>query len=315
MGEVNYTQVKQNDGYITKLTHYVCHGEPKASILILHGMVEHQKRYAQFAEYLTGQGFDVYCYDHRGHGTDKLLKELGYIAPENGYQLLVQDVITVSKYIEQNNRSSKFFLFGHSMGSILARNVIQSYDSYNGVILSGTNFPPMLMVMFGLFLSRAITRLKGPKHISPYLNNLMFGGKKYTSLSTRTAFDWLSRSKTIVGAYIHDPYCGFTCSASFYHDLLKLNHNEISKAQIQLTRKDLPIYIISGAKDPVGGFGKEITKLLSVLQKTGFTNVNSKIYPDCRHEILNELNKDEVYSDIVAWIDGKADMKAHKLIS
>jgi alpha-beta hydrolase superfamily lysophospholipase len=305
MSEITCTSVKQKDGYITKLTQYICIKKPKASILILHGMAEHQKRYQPFAEYLVDQGYDVYCYDHRGHGTDKKLSELGFFAPENGYQLVVEDAISISKHIEQNNRCSKFFLFGHSMGSLIARNVIQSYDKYSGVILSGTTNPPKLLTASGLFLSSFIKKFKGPKHISPYMSNLMFGSKKYTALSSRTAFDWLTRNNPVVGAYIHDPYCGYTCTASFYHDLLKLVQNATAKKQIRLTRKELPLYIISGGKDPVGGYGKEIGKLLNILKKCGFSNLSSKIYPDCRHEILNELNHEEVYSDIQTWIAKK----------
>lgn len=302
MGEVEYTQIKQKDGYVTKLTHYMCPKKPLASILILHGMAEHQIRYVHFAEYLVNLGYDVYTYDHRGHGKDTLLSELGFFARTNGYQLVIQDAITVSKYISQNNRSTKFVLFGHSMGSIISRNVIQNFDKYNGVILSGSNFPPRALVQSGLIISSLLSKFKGPKHRSPYLNNLMFGGKKYTALSTRTAYDWLSRSNPIVGAYIHDPYCGFVCTSSFYHDLLKLVQKEISKKQIQLTRKDLPLFIISGEKDPVGGYGKEINKFINILKKSGFTNVSSKLYPECRHEILNELNKEDIYSDIQSWI-------------
>ncbi len=302
MGEVVYTQIKQKDGYITKLTRFLCPSHPKASLLILHGMAEHQKRYLEFAQYLVHLGYDVYTYDHRGHGTDKILSELGYFSPVNGYQLVVQDAITVSEYIANQNRCNKFFLFGHSMGSIISRNVIQSYDKYNGVILSGCNFPPKIMVLFGLFLSSFIKKVKGPKHISPYLDNLMFGGKKYTSYSTRTAYDWLTRSNPIVGAYIHDPYCGFTCTASFYHDLLKLVNNEISHKQILLTRKDLPLYIISGDRDPVGNNGKEVSKYANMLKKSGFLDCSLKLYPQCRHEVLNESNKEEVYDDIHSWI-------------
>lgn len=303
MGEIVYTQVIQKDGYITKLTHYVCQAKPKASILILHGMAEHQNRYETFANYLVTHGFDVYSYDHRGHGTDKKLSDLGFLAREYGYQLVVQDAIEISESIAKNNRCNKFFLFGHSMGSIISRNVIQTYDKYTGVLLSGTNFPPKLMVLSGLFMSSIIIKLKGPKHISPYLSNLMFGSKKYTSLSTRTAFDWLTRCNPIVGAYMHDPYCGFTCTASFYHDILKLVENEISKKQIQLTRKELPLFIISGEKDPVGSYGKEVNKYINALKKLGFSNISSKLYPECRHEILNELNKEEVFSDIQLWIN------------
>lgn len=302
MSDMNYISIKQKDGYVLKLTNYVCLKRPKASVLILHGMAEHQKRYQAFAEYLVKNGYDVFIYDHRGHGTDKKLSELGFFSSDKGYQLVVDDVISVSEYIEANNRASKFFLFGHSMGSIIARNVIQSYDKYNGVIICGTPFPSMLMTNSGIFLASLIQYFKGPKHISPYLSNLMFGGKKYTSLSTRTAFDWLSRSNPIVGAYMHDPYCGFTCTVSFYHDLLKLTQHSIKRSMIKLTKTELPLLIISGEKDPVGGYGKDVQKYLSVLKKLGFSNVTSKLYPECRHELLNELNNEEVFSDIQQWI-------------
>ncbi len=302
MGEVNCIQIRQKDGYITKLAHYSCSRKPKASILILHGMAEHQKRYTAFAEYLVNHDYDVYCYDHRGHGTDMKMSDLGFFAAKHGYLLPIQDAITVSNYISKNNRCNKLFLFGHSMGSILARNIIQIYDHYNGVILSGTNFPPAPLIRSGLLLSSITSLLKGPKHISPYLNHLCFGGTKYTSLSTRTAYDWLSRSNIIVGAYINDPYCGFTCTASFYHDLLKLNQYATTKKLILKTKKNLPIHLISGEKDPVGSYGVEVHKLFHVLKKLGFINVSCNIYPECRHEILNELNKDEIFEDIHKWI-------------
>ena len=302
MNDVTYTAIKQKDGYNIKITHYNCPKRPKASVLILHGMAEHQKRYQAFALYLVSNGYDVFTYDHRGHGTERKLSELGFFGPDKGYQLVVEDAIAVSDYIEHNNRSNKFFLFGHSMGSLIARNVIQQYDKYNGVILCGTAYPVKFLTTSGLFLSELVVKFKGPKHISPFLNNLMFGNKKYTSLSTRTAFDWLSRSNPLVGAYMHDPYCGFTCTSSFYHDLLKLIQSATKRNHIRMTKSELPLFIISGEKDPVGGYGKEIQKYLSVLKKAEFTNVASKLYPECRHELLNELNNEEVYNDIQQWM-------------
>ena len=305
MSEITYIPMKQKDGYITKLTHYMSSEMPKASILILHGMAEHQKRYQPFAEYLVNHQYDVYCFDHRGHGTDKKLSDLGYFASENGYQLVIDDVIAISNYLEKNKRSDKLILLGHSMGSLIARNVIQSYDKYAGVILSGTAHPPKSVLLPGLLLSFLTIKMKGPKQKSPFLNGLLFGGKKYTSLCDRTAFDWLSRSKPIVGAYIHDPYCGFVCTASFYHDLIKLSLNATNKALMNNTRKNLTLLVISGEKDPVGGYGKDVNKYLSLMNKLEFSNVTSKLYPECRHEIINELNNEEVYSDIHEWISEK----------
>jgi len=302
MKATDYITIRQKDGYITKLTYLSCKNKPKASILILHGMAEHQNRYLPFAQFLLDSDFDVYLYDHRGHGTDKKLNELGFFAYNKGYQLVTNDAIEVSKYIENHNRSNKFILFAHSMGSLIARNVIQSYDKYDGVILSGTAYPPKLLLSSGLLIALLVKKIKGPKYISPFLSNLLFGSKKYTKLSNRTVYDWLSRSHQVVGAYIHDPYCGFTCTASFYHDLMELTANAANKKLIKLTKPDIPMLIISGEKDPVGGFGKDIKRLLSVYKKLGFTNVAYKIYPECRHELINELNKEEVYNDIRSWI-------------
>ncbi|NLP34459.1 MAG: alpha/beta hydrolase [Clostridiales bacterium] len=303
MYEVNYLSVIQNDEYITEISYFQCDIEPKASLLILHGMAEHKKRYYPFAEYLTEKGIDVYIYNHRGHGTDKKIRDLGFFAAENGHQLVIEDAITVSKHIKRNNRCNRFLLMGHSMGSLIARNVIQTYDEYDGVILSGTSFPANFLTTAGLLISSILTIIKGPKHISPFLNKLIFGNKKYTDLTDRTIFDWLSRSHTSVGAYIHDPYCGFICTSSFYRDLLKLVRNASIKKRIQKTNNNLPIFIISGDKDPVGGYGKDIKNYLSILNKLQFTNVSSKLYPDCRHELINEINKEEVYNDILQWID------------
>lgn len=302
MKESNCITIRQNDGYITKLTYLSCKSKPKASILILHGMAEHHERYLPFARYLQNLGFDVYLYDHRGHGKDKKISDLGFFACNKGYQLVIDDVIEISKYIEKYNRSNKFILFGHSMGSLIARNVIQSYDKYNGVIICGTAYPPKLLICSGLLITSIVKKIKGPRYVSPFLNNLLFGSKKYTKLSDRTAFDWLSRSHQEVGAYIHDPYCGYICTASFYNDLMRITANAAKKKLISLTKPNLPMFIISGDKDPVGGYGKDIKRLLSVYKNLGFTNIAYKLYPDCRHELLNEINKDEVYEDIKYWL-------------
>jgi alpha-beta hydrolase superfamily lysophospholipase len=191
---------------------------------------------------------------------------------------------------------------GHSMGSFIARIMIQSCDKYNGVIICGTAYQSKFELAAALFIASIIKKLKGPKHISPYLNNLLFGRKCFIRLSDRTVFDWLSRSHTVVGAYMHDPYCGFTCTASFYHDLIKLIDLCCRKKLIRLTKKELPLFIISGEFDPVGGYAKGVKKYISVLKKLGFNNVSSKLYPECRHELLNKLNRDDVFADIQQWL-------------
>lgn len=300
--DTNAAIIKQKNGHKIELYPFYSLDEPKASIIVLHGMAEHHKRYYTFAKYLNSQGIDVYLYDHLGHGTDKTQKELGYFAKKHGFKIVVDNALEVIHYVEKNKRTQKLFLMGHSMGSLIARNVISRYDQMDGVILCGTTHPPRIVTSFGLFVTSFIKLFHGSKHRSPFINKLMFGGKQYTRCITRTSFDWLSRNNSSVGAYIHDPYCGFICTISFYHDLLKLVSYATCTANIKRTRLDLPLLIISGDQDPVGGLGKEVKQLDSLYQRLGFRNVTLKLYEDCRHELLQELNASEIMEDITNWI-------------
>lgn len=300
--ESNTNIIVQKDGYKTILYHFHTIEEPKAILILLHGMAEHHERYYAFTKYLNAHGIDVYLYDHRGHGTDKSLKELGFFDESKGYKKVVDDAIEVLHFVNNNKRCNKIFLMGHSMGSLIARNVIQQFDKIDGVILSGSTYPSKIKTKSGLLLSSLITLIHGPKHRSPFFNDVMFGGKAYTKIITRTSFDWLSRKHSAVGAYIHDPYCGFICSIGFYHDLLKLASLASSSSLMKRTRNDLPILIISGDHDPVGGCGKELKHLSAIYKKWGYHRVTSKLYVDCRHELLQELNSDEVMKDILTWI-------------
>lgn len=294
--------IVHTDGTKTALYCFKTEHEPVASIVILHGMAEHHKRYQTFADYLLEQGFDVYLYDHRGHGTDKMTKELGYISPKGGYLLLINDGINIFNFIRKNGRCNKLFLFGHSMGSLVSRCIIQSYEHLDGVILSGTTYPSKLKLLPGIFLAAVIKKIYGPRHPSMLMDRIIFGSKHYKKLRKRTAYDWLTRNNPIVGAYIHDPYCGFLCSISFYQDLLRLSLLAGTPRTMKKTPKKLPIFIISGDMDPVGNMGKEVTSLYKHYKKWNYENVTMKLYPECRHELLQELNANEIMSDILSWI-------------
>ena len=298
----NAELITQKDSYKTVLYHFYSDAEPKASIIILHGMAEHHKRYYTFAKFLNSNGLDVYLYDHRGHGTDKIMKELGFFSNSKGYKKVVDDALEIIKHVKKNNRCKKLLLMGHSMGSLITRNVIQQYDELDGVILCGTTHPPKLKVKPGLALASINRFFFGPAHRSKFLNNVLFGGKAYTRLISRTSFDWLSRNNPAVGAYIHDPYCGFICTISFYQDLLMLAANASSSFFMKKTRNTLPMLVISGSQDPVGNYGKEVNRMLSLYRKWGYTGVTGKLYPECRHELLQELNADEIMKDILSWI-------------
>ncbi len=301
--EINKDIIMQKDSYQTILYHYFSSGEPKASILLLHGMAEHHNRYHNFAEYLCSNGIDVYLYDHRGHGTDKAEKELGFFSNSGGNKVVIEDALEVLHYIMKNKRSIKLFLFGHSMGSLIARNIIQQEDNLDGAIICGTTCPSSLKAKSGLLLANIIKLFYGPMHRSTFINNLLFGSKSYTKLSARTSFDWLSRDNNVVDAYIQDPYCGFICTISFYTDLIKLTLQASKKSLMSKTRTDLPMYIISGDKDPVGNYGIEIQHLITTYEQLNFNKISWKLYPECRHELLQELNSHEVMEDIYNWIN------------
>jgi len=304
---MNEVKIKQEDGYVTTVYPYYTSGESKGSVLVFHGMAEYHQRYIAFAEYLNKRGYDVFLYDHRGHGTDKKLEELGFFAAKNGYAVIRNDALEILKFVKKNSRSKRVLIFAHSMGSILARNVIQYDDDIDGVIICGTNSTSRFMTRLGLAVSYPILLVKGANHPSPFMNKLMFGSKYYTSLCERTSFDWLTRNNYIVGQYIGDAYCGFLCTVSMYRDIMHLVDNATDPLLISRTRKDLPIFFASGEKDPVGSYGKDIITLVNTYQRLGFTKIDCTLYNECRHELLNELNNDEIMDDFANWMDAVVD--------
>lgn len=301
--EPTQIQIKQKDGYLTTLHSFETVGEtPLGSVLIMHGMAEHHGRYLDFIQALNQQGFDVYIYDHRGHGTDKKLSELGFIAKKNGASIIVEDALTVCNYIKETARSKKLALFGHSMGSIILRCLIQKQDDFACAISSSTTMPPLAFSTIGVAFGSLIAMIQGPAKKSEFLQKLMFGGKAYTSLCSRTTYDWLTRNNTVIGKYIDDPYCGFTCTTSFYRDLGALCKQAAIRRNIAKTRKDFPLLFLTGDKDPVGGYSTQLIALQKKYNKLGFTNTALTIYAEDRHELLNELNAAEVYQDIFNFL-------------
>lgn len=296
--------IKQHDNYRTVLyPHYTTQPVCLGSVVVLHGVAEHHARYDEFADFLNAGGYDVFLYDHRGHGTDKKREELGHFADSNGYKKVISDAIKVLHYVKKENRGSKLVLFAHSMGSLIGRNAIQYFDGMDCAVFCGTANNSAFISRCGLLIASLVKCFKGARHVSPYLSQLCTGGKKYDRLSSRTAYDWLTRSNTSVGQYINDPCCGFTCTAALYKDLIKLNYLAGMQKLIKKTRRDLPILFIAGSSDPVGNYAKDVTKLFSLFQKLGFTNAECTIYSECRHELLNELNKKEIMTDVLTWIN------------
>lgn len=275
----------------------------KSIILISHGMTEHANRYHFFAQCLIEQGYGVYCMDHIGHGKTASAKEdLGHF-PREGFNLSVENLHLLTQMIKKEHPNTPVILFGHSMGSFFAQNYMYKYgDEINGCILSGTS-GKQSMAALGVYLADLLIRLQGEKHKSELLHSLCFGKFNSYFKPTKTDFDWLSRDAEEVNKYINDPYCGFICTTQFYYEFFKGLSNLHNKKYLTCIPKELPIYIFSGDKDPVGKHSKSIKKLIKLYRTMNVQNLEYKLYQDGRHEMLNEINKEQVIKDIIDWLD------------
>jgi len=277
----------------------------KGVVQIAHGMAETAERYERFAKCLSEEGYIVYIHDHRGHGkTAKTVENVGCLADKDGFKWLVEDVHQLSEIIKKENPSLPLFLFGHSMGSFVTQRYIMLYgQELKGVILSGSNGKQGIILDIGILLARNEVRKNGRKAKSEKLNKLSFGSYNNAFKPNRTEFDWLTRDNDEVDKYINDPFCGTIFTCGFFHDFL-LGLKEIqSNENISKVPKDLPILIFSGDRDPVGKNGKGVIKLYNTYKKLNIKEVNYKLYREGRHEMLNEINKDEVMRDIIQWLN------------
>lgn len=279
-------------------------GEVKGVLQISHGMTETALRYSYFAEKLNENGYIVYANDHRGHGdTAKSKEELGYIADEDGFKWMVEDLSQLTDIIIEENPRKEVILFGHSMGSFLAQRYIEIYgDKIDKLILSGTNGRPDNITKIGEIIAKIEMKLKGRKHTSKLMDKLSFGDFNRNFKPNRTEFDWLCGNEEAVDEYIANEKCGFICSSSFYYDLIKGLWTIHRKSELKRINKKLPIYIFAGDKDPVGNSGEGILNLYKLYKDLGIEDVSYKLYENGRHEMLNEKNRDEVIDDVLKFL-------------
>lgn len=277
----------------------------KGVVQIAHGMGEHIGRYEEFAKYLGDHGYIVYGNDHRGHGrTGEIANQRGYFSDQHGWEKVVSDMAHLTNIIRKNHPHLPIFLFGHSMGSLLSRDYIMRYgDRVKGVILSGTSGSLGIRGMFGQMFVRLEMKIKGPKAPSPLMYKLSFEAFNDPFEPAKTHFDWLSRDEEEVDKYIKDPLCGGVFTTSFFHDLIKGTRKVNAQQNINKVSKELPIYIFSGEMDPVGNYSKGVLEVYNQYKKADIKDVSIKIYANGRHEMLNEINKYEVYKDILNWIE------------
>ncbi len=277
-------------------------GEPKAIVQIIHGMAEHIERYDRFAGFLNKQSILVVGADMASHGKsiNKAGGIRGYFGPENGWDALVEDIHAVHGAIKRSYCDLPYILFGHSMGSFLARSYAARHGAgVDGFVFCGTaGKNPALPI--ARLLARQEMHSKGPETPSALLNKLSFGAYNKAFRPNRTASDWLSRDEKEVNKYISDPACGFVFTAAGFRDLFD-GLDEISGMKWAAKVPRRPILLIAGGADPVGSNGKGVKQVAQWLEKTGH-RVACKLYPEARHELLNEINREEVQADVLSFI-------------
>ncbi|MGV3467409.1 MAG: alpha/beta hydrolase [Heyndrickxia sp.] len=277
---------------------------PYAILQISHGMAEHIERYDEFAKFLVTKGIFVYGNDHRGHGhTGERAGLHGYFSDEDGFERVVDDLFEINKVIRKEHPDIPVFLFGHSMGSFLARRFIQKYaESIKGVIISGTSGNAGLLGRIGKSIAKREIRKNGAKTPSPLMNRLTFGNYNRSIDLPKTEFDWLTKDPDEVEKYMSDPYCGFVCSAGFFFDLITGMERIHQNRHIQGIPKALPMFIFSGEEDPVGGRTKGVRKVIAQYERNGLQNIDSVFFKEGRHEMLNEVNKHDVFNAVYSWM-------------
>ena len=274
---------------------------PVAALHINHGMAEHSLRYSGFAAYMNQQGYTVYAQDHRGHGNTVDEDLYGYFADENGWRTICDDSFELDQLIAKEHPDIPHLIFGHSMGSFLTRtNIALHSEAYTAAVICGTGGPQGIVGRIGRRIALSHAKRKGSKTADPVLDKLAFGSYN-KNFKGEGQFAWLSSDKKEVEAYEKDPFCGFICSAMFYADLIEGSFTANDKKLASNIRKDLPILLISGAMDPVGGNGKGVRKSYEMYKNAGIKDVRLILIDKGRHEILNDVMRNEVMDDVASF--------------
>ena len=295
-------ELRTDDGKSLLARRWLPEGRPRAAVQIAHGLAEHSARYARLAAALNAAGFGVYANDYRGHGPKAPAADLGHFADAGGWDKVVGDLWRMNRLIAAEQPGVPTIIFGHSLGSFLAQDFVSRHsDALAGAIYSGSSGRPPTIATLGRVIARAERLRLGPRGKSKLIDSMWFGAFNKPFAPARTAFDWLSRDEKEVDAYVADPYCGFPFTNQLAIDVLDALPGLLAPERLAGIRKDLPIYVFSGERDPVGA---NLNGLIADLKGAGFTRLTTRIYPDARHETFNELNRDEVTRDLVAWLDG-----------
>lgn len=282
-------------------------GELRAVVQLCHGMCEYAERYEHLADYLCARGIALVGHDHPGHGHSAASpEELGFIDEKNGAALMVAVLRAVNLMIRERWPETPVFLLGHSMGSFVARDYITRWgNELTGAVICGTAGPNPA-ASAGILIAKMLIRLKGSHHRSKFLYAISTGayGKAFPD-DPAGKNAWISRDSALTARYADDPFCRYIFTAAGYRDLFTILNIVSDPAWAAAVPADLPLYIISGGQDPVGDFGKGVQIVADRLEKAGIRDMTLRIYPEDRHEIFNELDKETVFGELAAWLEAR----------
>jgi len=275
--------------------------KPRAAVQIAHGAAEHGARYARFARRLTAAGFVVYANDHRGHGRTAGTLDRAGIAGPDGWNGMVDDLHRLTAIIREAQPGLPIFLFGHSLGSLMTQQYIQHWgDELAGAVLCGTfGDSPGVAELLPMLAMAAEAAPEAPSEMYA----AMFDEFNKPFAPGETGFEWLSRDGAEVRKYVADPWCGFAFSNALVYDNLRATLKIWDPASEAGIPPDLPLLLIAGDRDPAGRNGESVHQLALRYRSQGLRHVSEILYPDARHEILNETNREQVEQDVVAWLD------------
>lgn len=287
-------------------------GEPRAVLQIAHGICEYVERYDCFARWMAQRGFVVVGNDHLGHGESWQEPERqGLFAEAQGWDKVVRDMEHLQARMAGEYPGLPYFLLGHSMGSFLARTFLIQYPGrVTGALISGTAQQPDGLLKAGLALTGLLAKLKGADYRSPFVKTMLFGPYNKAFKPNRTDCDWISSDPEVVDAYCQDPGCQFLPCVSLYRDMLGGLRFIGDPDNLALMDKSTPVLFFAGALDPVGEAGKGVERAYQGFVSAGCTDVQCRLYPDGRHEVLNESFKEEVFAHLLAWMEEKLSSRA-----
>ncbi|MDR1679812.1 MAG: alpha/beta hydrolase [Prevotellaceae bacterium] len=293
------------DGEKIALHSWLPDGEIRWVVQVCHGMIEYAERYNHVGVFLCRHGIAMYAHDQRGHGDTACTPErLGFIADRNGFQTVIEDLREIINRVKQKHSGCKIVLLAHSFGSFVTQGYIEQYGSeIDACILSGTAGPRPFSVWAAKSIACIIKTVKGAHFRSQFMSNLVFGNYNRRIQHPKSKNAWLTRDESIVEKYDSDMYTTFIPTIGFFYDLFSGLSRIHKKKQIDAIPKNLPIHIVVGQDDPVGGYGKLVEKLYRLYRSAGIRRVSLKIYPGGRHELLNEINRQQVMDDLLYWME------------